>query len=128
LRKLFIMPFLMLVVAAPALAKTRDVYPVSCADLWAAAKGSLASPRDYGILSMNEVEQKASFTIIGSLTLYTDKIALTAKDGGCAMKATFLQEGPDNSDWRQFHHRLERSLAKLEAAKSKAAVTSTGQE
>jgi len=41
LRKLFIMPFLMLVVAAPALAKSRDVYPVSCDDLWAAVKHTL---------------------------------------------------------------------------------------
>ena len=128
LRKLFIMPFLMLVVAAPTLAKSRDVYPVSCEDLWAAVKHTLESPRDYGVVSMSDVEQKASFTIIGNLTLYTDKIALPAKDGGCAMKATFLQEGPDDSDWRQFHHRLDRSLARLQAAKLKPAVTSPGQE
>jgi hypothetical protein len=57
-----------------------------------------------------------------------DKIALMAKDGGCAMKATFILEGPDDSDWRQFHHRLERSLAKVQAAKPKPAATSTGQE
>ncbi len=126
--KSLITSFLMLIIAAPSLAKSRDVYPVSCDDLWTAVKASLASPRDYGILSMNEVEQKASFTIIGSLTVYTDKVALTAKDGGCAMKATFIQEGPDDSDWRQFHHRLERSLAKLQAAKPKPAVTSAGQE
>jgi hypothetical protein len=88
----------------------------------------LSEARDYGILSMNDVEHKASFTIIGSLTVYTDRIALMPKDGGCAMKATFIQEGPDDSDWRQFHHRLERSLAKLQAAKPKPASTSTGQE
>jgi hypothetical protein len=126
--KFLITSFFMLVVAAPALAKSRDVYPVSCDDLWAAVKSTLENPRDYGIVSMNEVEQKASSTIIGSLTVYTDKIALTAKDGGCAMKATFIQEGPDDSDWLQFHHRLERSLAKLQAAKAKPAVTSPGQE
>jgi hypothetical protein len=126
--RFLIASFFMLVVTVPSLAKSRDVYPLSCADLWAAVKDSLESPRDYAILSMNDVQQKTSFTIIGSLTLYTDKIALTAKDGGCAMKATFLQEGPDDSDWRQFLHRLERSLAKLQAAKPKPAATSTGQE
>ena len=128
MRKFLITSFLMLVFVAPALAKSRDVYPVSCADLWAAVKDSLHNPHDYGILSMNEAEQKVSFTIIGSLTVYTDRIALTAKDGGCAMKATFIQEGPDDSDWLQFHHRLERSLAKLQASKPKSPGTSTGQE
>jgi hypothetical protein len=117
-----------LVVAVPALAKSRDVYPVSCDDLWAAVKDSLQSPRDYAILSMNEVEQKASFTIIGNLVVFTQRVALTARDGGCAMKAAFIQIGPDDSDWRQFHHRLERSLAKQQAAKPKTAVISTGQE
>lgn len=126
--KFLITSFLMLVVAAPARAKSSDVYPVSCADLWAAVKDTLQSPRDYGILSMNEVEQKASFTIVGSLTVYTDRIALMAKDGGCAMKATFIQEGPDDSDWRQFHHRLQRSLARMQATKPKPASTSQGEE
>jgi hypothetical protein len=128
MRKFLITSFLILVVAAPALAKSSNVYPVSCADLWAAVKDTLQRPRDYGILSMNEVEQKASFTIVGSLTVYTDRIAPTARDGGCAMKATFIQEGPDDSDWRQFHHHLERSLTKLQAAKPTPASTSTGQE
>ena len=125
--KFLITSFFMLVVAAPALAKPRDVYPVSCNDLWAAVKDTLDNPRNYGIMSMNDVEQKASFIVVGNLTAYTDKVALTAKDAGCAMKVTILEIGPDNPDWRQFHHRVERSLAKLQAAKPKAAVTATGQ-
>jgi hypothetical protein len=124
--KFFVASLFALVIAVPALAKSKDVYPVSCDDLWAAVKDSLQSPRDYAILSTNEVEQKASFTIIGNLVVFTQKVALTARDGGCAMKATFIQIGPDDSDWRQFHHHLERSLAKLQAAKPKPAVT--GQE
>jgi hypothetical protein len=67
-----------------------------------------------------------SFVVVGNLTVYTDKIALIAKDGGCAMKESFLEVGSDNSDWRRFHHRLERSLAKLQAAKPKAATTAVG--
>jgi hypothetical protein len=90
-------------------------------------KDTLDNPRNYGIMSMNDVEQKASFIVVGNLTAYTDKVALTAKDAGCAMKVTILEIGPDNPDWRQFHHRLERSLAKLQAAKPKPAVTATGQ-
>jgi hypothetical protein len=125
--KLLFTSFFMLVVAAPAMGKSKDVYPVPCTDLWAAVTDPLNNPRDYAIISMNDVEQKVSFVVIGNLTVYTDKIALITKDGGCAMKETFLQVGSDNSDWRQFHHRLDRSLARLQAAKPKPATTTTGQ-
>ena len=123
--KFLITSLFMLVIAAPAQAKPRDVYPVSCGDLWAAVKDALGNPRDYGILSMNDVVQKASFVVIGDLTAYTDKVALSAKDDGCAMKATILEVGADNPDRREFHHRLAQSLAKLQAAKPKAAATAT---
>ena len=125
--KFLITSFFMLVVAAPALAKPKDVYPVSCDVLWAAVHDTLDNPRNYGILSINDAGQKASFTVVGNLTPYTDKVALTATDGGCAMKAAFLEVGADNSDWLQFHHRLVRSLAKLQAAMPKPAATATGQ-
>jgi len=125
--KFLITSFLVLVVAAPALAKPSDVYSVSCVDLWAAVKDSLDNPGNYSISVMNDVEQTASFTVVGDLTVYTDKVALAATDGGCAMKATFHEVGPDNPDWRQFHHRLARSLAKLQAARPEPATTATGQ-
>jgi len=125
--KFFITSLCFLSIAAPALAKPGNVYPVSCVDLWAAVKDSLDNPRDYGILSMNDDEQKASFFVIGGMTRYTDRIKLTARERGCAMTASFLQQGSDDSDWRQFHHRLERSLAKIQAAKPKPVVTPAGQ-
>jgi hypothetical protein len=126
--KLLITSFLLVVVAAPALAKPTDVYPVSCDVLWAAVKDTLNNQNNYAILSANEVEHKVSFIVIGNLTTYTDRVALMARDGGCAMKSSFLQVGSDNSDWRQFDHRLTKSLTKLQAAKPKVAEpTSTGQ-
>jgi hypothetical protein len=118
----------MLIVAASALGKPADVYQVSCDDLWAAVKDTLNSPGNYGISSINDAEKKASFVVIGDLVVYTDKVALTPTEDGCAMKATILEDGPDNPDWRQFHHRLARSLAKLLAAKSKPAATAIGQQ
>ena len=125
--KFLITSFFMLIVTASALAKPKEVYLVSCDDLWAAVKDTLNDRSNYGISSVNDVEQNASFVVIGDLVVYTDKVALTAKDGGCAMKTTILEDGPDNPDWRQFHHRVARSLAKLQAAKAKPAVTTTGQ-
>jgi hypothetical protein len=122
MHKFLLTSLFLLVVAAPASAKPRDVYPVSCDSLWTAVKDTLDNPHNYGIQSINDVDWKASFVVVGNLTSYTDKVALTPKDGGCAMEATILEVGPDNQDWRQFHRRLGQSLTKLEAAKPKPAA------
>jgi hypothetical protein len=90
-------------------------------------KDALDNPRNYGVLWMDDVRQRASFVVVGDLVRYTEKVALTARDGGCAANATVLEVGPGNGDWRQFHHRLAQSLAKLQAAKPKPAGTGTGQ-
>jgi len=118
--KLLVIPICMLVVV-PAHAKSKDVYPVSCDTLWTAVKDTLAAPHVYGIMSMNDEAQKASFFFIGDLDPFTDRIALTAKGASCEIKSTFLELGPDNLEWRQFHHRVARSLSKLQAAKPKSA-------
>jgi hypothetical protein len=125
--KLLISLFLMVVFAAPVLAKPTDVYPVSCDNLWAAVKDTLGNQNNYGIISMDDEDLRASFVVVGALTHYTDKVALTATDGGCALDAKILDVGPENVDWRQFHHRLDKSLAKLHAAKPKPAPTAAGQ-
>jgi hypothetical protein len=62
------------------------------------------------------------------LTQYTQKVALTATKDGCLAKAAISEIGPDNINWRQFHHRLEKSLAKLQAAKPKPAEKAAGQQ
>ena len=127
MHKFLFTSFLALVVAVPALAKPSDVYPVPCNDLWSAVKDTLNNPGNYGVLSMNDLALKASFTVVGNLAPYTDKISLSANGGGCAMQSTFLELGNDNSDWRQFHHRLQKSLAKLQASKPNPATLEKGQ-
>jgi len=87
----------------------------------------MANPHNYGILSMNDLDHRASFIVIGNLNPYTDRVALTAKDAGCTIKTTILEVGADNSDWRQFHHRLAQALVKLQAAKAKPAAAAKGQ-
>jgi hypothetical protein len=124
--KSLITSFILLLVAVPALAQQRDVYPVSCGDVWAAVHDTLDNPHNYGILSMNDLAQKASFVVVGALTPYTDRIALTAKGGGCQVTEAFLENGPDDSDYLQFHHRLARSLKRLQAAKAKPAAAAEG--
>jgi hypothetical protein len=127
MRKFLILSVFFLVVVAPAVAKSADAYPVSCNDLWAAVTDTLSNPHNYGILSKNDLDLKASFTVIGNLNPYTDRVALTAKDGGCTIKTTILEVGSDNTDWLQFHRRIAQSLAKLQAAKSKPESTAKGQ-
>ena len=65
--KFFIASFFMLVLAAPVRAESKNVYPVSCNELWAAVHDTLDNPRNYGILSMNDAEQKARFVVVGNL-------------------------------------------------------------
>jgi len=125
--KSFIVFLFALVLAAPALAKPRNVYPVSCDDLWAAVKATLGDQGNYGVLSMNDAAHHASFVVVGGLTQYTDKVALTGKDGGCAMDANLLQVGSGSEDYLQFHHRVLKSLAKLQAAEPRPAPAAGGQ-
>jgi len=124
--KFLLTSFLILVVAAPALAKRPDVYPVSCNDLWAAVHDTLDNPRNYGVVSMDDFGQRARFVVIGARGNYTQTVNLKAKDGGCAANATIIELGPHNMDWRQFQHRLAHSLARLQAAKPKPAAASIG--
>jgi hypothetical protein len=124
--KFLLTSFLILVVAAPALAKRPDVYPVSCNDLWAAVHDTLDNPRNYGVVSMDDFGQRARFVVIGARGNYTQTVKLKAKDGGCAANATIIELGPHNMDWRQFQHRLAHSLARLQAAKPKPAAASIG--
>lgn len=117
----------MLVAVVPALAKPIDVYLVSCNDLWVAVKDTLDNPRNYGVVSFDDVSQRARFVVFGHLTEYTEKVSLKARKGGCMADATIDQVGPGNEDWLQFQHRLAKSLAMLQAAKPKLVVTATGQ-
>lgn len=108
------------------MAKPADVYPVTCNDLWVSVKDTLDNHRNYGVTWIDDLNHKASFVVVGNLTQYTDRVALVGNDGSCEMKSTFLEVGSDNTDWRQFHHRLAQSLAKFEAAKPKQTETGSG--
>jgi hypothetical protein len=125
--KFLITLFLALASAAPALAKPVDIYPVTCSDLWSALKDTLGDERNYGVISEDDVAQRAWFLVVGARGHYTQVVALKTRNGGCRANAIVLELGPDNGDWRQFQHRLRRSVAKLQAANPKAAAMATGQ-
>jgi len=114
--------------SVPVFAKSHDIFPVSCDVLWAAVMDTLGNPNDFNILVVDNSGQKASFVVVGETTPYKDMVALAAHDSGCALKLTIFQVGADNSDERGFRNRLNKSLAKLQAAKPAKPAGATGQE
>jgi len=126
MRTFLIASFLVLVLAVPALAKPIDIYPVSCNDLWAAVKDTLGNQSNYGIVSTDDYRQRASFVVVGERPQYTEKVELTAKDSGCWAKATIVEDGVANGNWRQFHHRLAQALTKQQAAKPRQPAATAG--
>lgn len=114
--KLALVAFFLLIFCVPGYCTSPEEYSVSCDVLWAAVKDTLYSnPRDYGIQSMNNVEWRASFIVLGNLTVFTDRVELTTTDIGCKMRSNIIQIGPDNSDWRRFHKRVGRAIDKVQA-------------
>ena len=123
--KVVIPVFLLLVSAVPMVADSKDVYPVSCSDLWVAVKGALDHPGDYSVLVEDETLMRAAFVVVGERVQYTEKVALVDKGTACALKANITEVGADNLNWRHFHKLLDKALAKLKAAKPAAAPAAT---
>lgn len=117
--------FALLFFAVPAFPKTRDVhpvkgvYPVSCDDLWVAVKETLGDKGNYALSSVNDLSLHASFIVVGDLILFTDRVTLYPKENGCTVKTDIGEVGAENTNWRQFHSRLDRTLGRLQAAKAK---------
>jgi len=123
---------LVLIVAVPAFAKSKEihavkgVYPVSCDDLWAAVKDTIHNHNNYGLSSVNDLDLSASFVVVGDSFVYDDKVALIQKGNGCEMKTDIGDIGAENTNYRQFRSRVERSLGRLQAAKATTAPTRPG--
>ena len=98
---------LLLLPAVPALAKSDpDFYPLSCDVLWTAVKSTLNNPNDYGVIAIDDLAQRASFVVVGDLTVFKDVVALKSQNKGCSIKLSIIQIGSDNSNERGFRGRL----------------------
>jgi hypothetical protein len=122
----FIAAVLMLPLTAPALAKPRDVFPVSCHDLWAAVKNTLTNKSNYGVLSMDDEAQTALFNIAGATRPLVNAVVLFPQDNGCVMKLAITESSKDDADEREFRKRLVRSLGKVQAGKPAAPAKAAG--
>lgn len=105
----------------------KGVYPVSCDDLWSAIKDTVRNPNNYGLSSLNDLDLRASFVVIGDSFHYTDRVSLIEKNGGCQMKTDIGDIGAENTNFRQFRTRVQRSLGRMQSAKAKDAPHTSGQ-
>ena len=115
--KPFAMVVLSVVLAAPSFAKThRDIYPIPCSSLWPAVKDTLRNSGKYGIMSIDNGEMTASFSIGGTLSQKrTNTVVLNTKgDTSCEMQVQSAFSGLGNDDAGDFKRRVDSSLAKLQ--------------
>src|ERR1700733_4065179 len=66
--KLVVVTLMSVAVAVPTFGKThKDVFSVSCGELWPAVKDTLRNSGKYGIIGIDNAEMTASYNIGGSL-------------------------------------------------------------
>jgi hypothetical protein len=103
--------------AIPAFGTThKDVFNVSCGELWRAVKDTLRNSGKYGIIAIDDKELTASYNIGGNLTgKRTNSAVLNSQDNGasCELQVQTAFSGLVNSDYSDFKKRVDDSLTKL---------------
>ncbi len=106
---------ILLALAAPAYAKThKDSFDVPCATLWTAVKDTVRDSGKYIVVSVDEADMTASYSM-GSV--FTSKrvnsVSLAPQGSSCEMQTQTSFSGFVNNDARDFKTRVEKSLSKL---------------
>lgn len=128
--KRFITAALLLAFAMPTFASThKDMYNVSCNELWRALKDTLRNSGKYGIISIDDAEMTASYNIGGNLTgKRINSAVLNSKDDGksCEMEVQTAFSGYFNNDAGDLKSRVDASLAKLKDVPLPSPAASSG--
>jgi hypothetical protein len=122
---------LLLIVAAPSFAKThKDVYSVPCNTLWAAVKDTLRNSGKYQIMSVENSEMSASYSIgIGAIgQKRINSVLLNTNGDNCEMVVQSGFSGLGNNDAGDFKKRVDASLEKLKASPPPAAPAAKPEE
>jgi hypothetical protein len=105
--------------AAPAFAAThRDMYKVSCDELWRALKDTLKNSGKYGIIAIDNEEMTASYNMGGTLKeKRTNSAVLNRKENGkaCELQIQSAYSGALSNDAGDLRKRVDESLAKLKS-------------
>ena len=114
--------------AAPARGETyKTTYPMACSEMWPAVKEVLSNAdNNYEVKKMDEAQMSAAYNvkhnihvnITGAILQRTNKVKLVPKgDASCEMQVVSNYSGPEHNDQGDFKARVEKSLAKMKAAK-----------
>lgn len=117
--KKMVLVILLLTLAAPAFASThKDMFNVSCDELWRALKDTLRNSGKYGIIAIDNAEMTASYNMGGNLgAKRINSAVLNSKDNGnsCEMQVQTAYSGAFSNDAGDFKKRVEASLDKLKS-------------
>lgn len=119
MKRFAVAALMLLIVAVPSFSKTHDeTYSVPCGTLWTAVKDTLRNSGKYGVMSMENAEMSASYSIgIGPIgQKRVNSVALNSKGDGCAMAIQSGFSGFGNDDAGDFKKRVDGSLAKLKSS------------
>jgi hypothetical protein len=122
---------LLLLIAAPVFAAThRENYNVPCKTLWSAVKDTLKTSGKYGIRSIDNEEMIASYNMGGNLSdKRINSVTLNAKgDNVCELQVQTAYSGLIHNDYGDFKDRVEKSLAKVQAAAAPATKPDAAKE
>jgi hypothetical protein len=117
--KRFVILILVLSFAVPGFASThKELYNVSCNELWRALKDTLRNSGKYGIIAIDNNEMTASYNIGGNLTgKRINSTVLNSKDNGtgCELQIQTACSGLGNNDAGDLKKRVDDSLARLKS-------------
>jgi hypothetical protein len=120
-----IIAIVLLTLAAPAYAKThKDNFDVPCSTLWKAVKDTIRNSGKYIVVSIDEPDMTASYSIGSILTSKrVNSVSLNPKSNGCEMQTQTSYSGLVNNDAGDFKKRVEDSLAKMKSDTPAPAMT-----
>jgi hypothetical protein len=104
----------------------KDEYSVACGTLWSAVKETLRTSGKYQIVSLENADMSASYTMgIGSVgQKRINSVTLSEKEKGCEMAVTSGFSGLTNDDAGDFKKRVEATLDRQKSSAPAAAPAS----
>jgi hypothetical protein len=116
MKRFAVVALMLISLAGPAFGKThKEMYTVSCTELWPAVKDTLRNSGKYGIISIDNSDMAASFNIGGTLTgKRINSVVLNGKENSCEMQVQTAFSGLVNNDEGDFKKRVDTSLAQLQ--------------